>query len=215
MNGESPAAGTFWRAVDGWRFFLLWMAGALVAAVASRLAPELPTPAATFEEVIWRMMPVGIAMSAWQGWMLFRLTWRAAVWASLPLGIYLPAPALLTSSQGWVQLQMIVAVMLLAQTMLLLGRRQRIWVYLLAGIVHLILDSTTTFIVNSSGLQALTTALGASVPWMVPVLGNVDAASGICLLGEAGGATALAWWMPPTTPGSRSESPLPPGSMAG
>jgi hypothetical protein len=170
-----------WPPREGLRFFLAWMAGLVGFRLASVGLWKIGSTAVAPNLVMI------CALFGWQSWLLFQKWPQRLAWGTLSL-VVISAPSLV--SRQWIEYSIIAGAI---QSLVLLGARNRCWLWCAVVLVQIGLDfayPAKIFLAWARQLQ----------PW-IPTAGGLDVLMGMyfgwVLLGEMLGAAVLAWWMPP------------------
>ena len=193
------------RPRKGVAFFWLWIGASMLGALLFRLvAATRVFPAVTSNLTLGASFVYGfvaVAQNMFQSWLLCCSGVRMAGWVVSGLAGYFLGWIVLNSSVPTHDLSMWIAGMgmmvLLVRSLLLIGVRQRPWLWLLAGLAGFVLQSGAESFVHQRQLSRLFHQVAHSLP----MIGSSDVGdavvSGAWLLGEITFAAALAWLMPP------------------
>jgi len=221
---NDPDSPTPWPPRAGWKFFLLWMVAEIFTALVERFSPWLWVTALRTGKIDWDVWAGQTALlmlaAAWTGYLLFRPSFRLVLWVLLPavisavLWTWIEAVGFLALLSNPGVRSFNLAALPAAQAALMIGIRRRPWAWLMAS-VGLELISRASVRVFETEIVKRFVEWPASLHAMISA-SNVTSAgyAGIWLLGAAGSAYVLAFWMPPITPESRTASPPPRGSTA-
>lgn len=213
-----------WPPRTGQKFFLFWMLAEIFAALVERFSPWLWITALRTGKIDWNLWVGQTALlvpaAAWTGYLLFRPSLRLGLWVLLPavvsavLWSWVEAIGFLALLGNLGVRSFNLAALPAAQAALLIGIRRRPWAWLVASIVAELMSRASVRVFETEIARRFV-EWAASLHSMISTSNVISAGyAGIWLLGAAGPAYVLAFWMPPITRENRTASPPLPGSTS-
>jgi hypothetical protein len=205
-----------WSPRAGWKFFFLWMLGEVAASLVQRFFPIWSAPSVGVAIVDWNrwaaQTALALPVTVWTGYLLFRPGLRLLLWVVLPIALGAAFWAWINTAGLSMLLYYPLWLMTTAatpamQALLMLGVRRRVWAWLIACVAAQLFHRHSIALVS----DLLSNQLPGWLAGLPPFLGAPQIAmavwSGLWLLGAAGCAYVLAFWMPPITRENRTAAP--------